>query len=57
MLVNPFVLNAFFPYPLKTSENLTVFLCFQGIEQEFIGNEWIKKDDENNGDPLDAIKP
>ena len=57
MLVNPFVLNASFPYPLKTSENLTVFLCFQGIEQEFIGNEWIKKDDENNGDPLDAIKP
>ena len=27
---NPFVPNAPFLYPLKTSENLTIFLCFQG---------------------------
>ena len=40
--VNPFVPNAPFLYPLKTSENLTVFLCFQGVQKECIGNEWIK---------------
>ena len=40
--LNPFVPNAPFPYPLKKSENLTVFWCFQGVEQEFIGNEWVK---------------
>ena len=37
---NPFVLNAPFLYPLKTSENLTVFSCFQGVEKEYIRNEW-----------------
>ena len=30
-----------FLYPSKTSENLTVF-CFQGVEEECIGNEWVK---------------
>ena len=28
----PFVLNAPFIYPLKTSENLMVFWCFQGVD-------------------------
>ena len=30
MLLNPFVPSASFLYPLKTSENLRVFWCFQG---------------------------
>ena len=33
---NPFVPNAPFLYPLKTSENL------QGFEKGCIGNEWVK---------------
>ena len=37
-LFNPFVPNAPFFYPLKTSENLTIFWCFQGIEKWCIGN-------------------
>ena len=43
MLFNPFVPNAPFLYPLKTSENLTVFWCFQGVEKGCIGNEWVKQ--------------
>ena len=39
---NPFVLNAPFLYPLKTSENRTVFWCFQGVKKGRIGNEWFK---------------
>ena len=39
---NAFVPNAPFLYPLKISENLTVFWCFQGVEKEWIGNEWVK---------------
>ena len=31
--LNPFVHNAPFLYPLKTSENLKVFWCFQGVEK------------------------
>ena len=38
--VNPFVPNAPFLCPLKTSENLTVF-CFQGVEKGCAGNEWV----------------
>ena len=34
-MVNPFVPNAPFPYPMKT-ENL-----FQGVEKWCIGNEWV----------------
>ena len=34
--INPFVSYAPFLYPLKTSENLTVF-CFQGVEKRYIG--------------------
>ena len=41
-MFNPFVPNAPFLYPLKTSENLTVFSCFQGIEKGCIGNDWVK---------------
>ena len=38
---NIFVPNAPFLYLLKTSENLTAFLCFQGVEKGCIGNEWV----------------
>ena len=38
---NPFVPNETFLYPLKTSENLTVFWCFQGVEKICIGREWV----------------
>ena len=37
----PFVPNASFLYSLKTSENLTVFRCFQGVEKGCTGNEWV----------------
>ena len=37
--VNLFVLSAPFLYPQKTSENLTAFWCFQGVEKECIGNK------------------
>ena len=36
---NPCAPNAVLLYPLKTSENLTVFWCFQGVEKGSIGNE------------------
>ena len=39
---NPFVPNASFFYPLKTSENLTVFWCFQGVKKGCIGNKSVK---------------
>ena len=41
-LINPFVPNAPFLYSLKTSENL--FWCFEEVEKECIGNEWVKED-------------
>ena len=41
MALNPFVPNVPFLYPLKISENLTVF-CFQGVEKECIKKEWVK---------------
>ena len=34
---NPFALNVRFLYPLKTSETLTVFWSFQGVENRCIG--------------------
>ena len=40
--INPFVLNAPFLHPLKISENLTVFWCFQGVEKGCIGNKRVK---------------
>ena len=44
-LINPFVPSSSFLYPLKTSENLTVFWCFQGVEKGCIGMNglsWLK---------------
>ena len=38
--LKPFVPNAAFLYPLKTSENFTVFWCFPGVEKGCIGNKW-----------------
>ena len=35
---NPFVPNAPFIYPLKTSEG-----CFQGVEKGCIGNKWVNE--------------
>ena len=40
--INLFASNAPFLYPLKTSENLTVFLCFQAAEKGCIGSKWVK---------------
>ena len=40
---NPFVPDAPFFYPLKTSENRKVFWCFQGVEKGCIGNEWVNR--------------
>ena len=41
LLFNPFVPRAPFLYPLKPSENLTVFLCFRWVGKGCIGNEWV----------------
>ena len=41
--INSFAPNAPFLYSLKTSENRKVFLCFQGIQKEWIGNKWVNK--------------
>ena len=41
-LLNLFVPNAPFLYPLKISENLTVSRRFQRVEKGCIGNEWVK---------------
>ena len=41
-MINPFVPDATFVYPLKTPEK--VFWCFQGVEKGCIGNEWINHD-------------
>ena len=41
--INPFVPSAPLLNPLKTSENLTVFWCFQGVEKECIGNKWVNR--------------
>ena len=40
--INLFVPNAPFLYPLKTSQKLQVFWCFQGIEKGCIGNICVK---------------
>ena len=39
--INPFVPNIHFLYPLKTSENLTVSCCFQGVDKGCIRNKWV----------------
>ena len=41
--LKPFVPNSPFLYTLKTTENLTIFWCFQGAEKGCIENEWVKK--------------
>ena len=41
LFFNSFVPNASFLNPLKTSENLTVFWCFQAVEKGCIGNKWV----------------
>ena len=43
ILLNPFVPNKPFLYPLKTSENLKVLWCFQGVKKGCIGNKWLKR--------------
>ena len=40
--LNPFAPNGPLLYSLKTSENLRVFWCFQGVEKGCIRSEWIK---------------
>ena len=42
--INPFVPNAPFFYPLKTSENRNVFWCLQGVEKGYIGSKWVRVD-------------
>ena len=37
---NPFVLNAPFLYPLKTSESRKVFRFFREVEKGCVGNDW-----------------
>ena len=42
--INPFIPNASFLYPLKTSENRNVFWCFlvfSGGREKMLGNKWI----------------
>ena len=34
-----------FVYTMKTSKNITVFWCFQGVEKECIGNKWVNNCD------------
>ena len=41
ILLNPFVPNAPFLYSLKTSENITVFRCFLGVEKERIDDKCV----------------
>ena len=40
-LVNPFVPKAPFLCPVKTSENFTLFWCFQEVEKKCIENKWV----------------
>ena len=42
LFFNPFVPNALFLYPLKTSESRKVFWCFQGVSKEISGMKWVK---------------
>ena len=48
IIINPFVPNTTFLYPLKTSENCKVFRCFLRVEKRWTGNKWVK-DVKNNG--------
>ena len=51
-----FVPNAPFLYPLKASENHTVFWCFQGIEKGGIGNEWVNCQNSPKAFPLKSSR-
>ena len=42
--LTPFIPNALFLYPLKTSENLKIFLCFLGVEKGAFGTNELKMD-------------
>ena len=42
LLINSFVRNAPFLYPMKTFKKITVFWCFQKVKKGCIGNKWIK---------------
>ena len=48
IFLNPFIPNAPFLYSLKTSENLRVCWCFEGVEKGCIGNEWVKETKSGN---------
>ena len=52
-LLNPFVPNSPFSYPLKASENLQDFRCFQEVEKGSIGNEWVKLDSQKDYQDLE----
>ena len=41
-MINPFVPNAHFLYPMKTSENRKVFWRFQGVEKGALGMNGLK---------------
>ena len=43
MIFNPFASSAPFPYPLKTSENFTVFWCFWGGRERVHWDKWVKQ--------------
>ena len=40
-MIRDYSLNIPFPYLLKTSENLSVFRCFQRVEKGCIGSKWV----------------
>ena len=42
LFIKVFVANAPFLYPLKTSENLSVFEYFQGVVKGRIWNKWVE---------------
>ena len=51
------VSNAPFLYPVKTSENLTVFWSFQGVEKGYIWNKWVNSLYVSNFIFLNAVIP
>ena len=40
--IDPFASNVPFLYPMKTSENSKVFLCFQGVGKGKLGTNRLK---------------
>ena len=54
--VNPFVPNAPFLYPLKTSENRKVFWCFQGVDKGCIGNKRVNETTNNDLNEILRLK-